>query len=299
MSQYRYSELKNGYANLWKKAKLVPAIATTTRRVAVALTSPNDLKRYRAVAKASLVPAGLIAAINYRETGGRFDRYLGNGDPLHRPTTHVPAGRGPFSSWEAGATDALALQPKPPDGVWTIEYALWWAEQFNGWGYMQRGENDPYLWSGTNLQQPGMFTRDHQYDPVKLDMRPGVAAIFIAFKSVYSSLMLPSFTPAAETTRMPTEQVPASNPFPAIIHGLDLIKNTLPMFSMLIPQPFGTILRIGVPAVEDLIKFVDQAHVQGVAQGDVADLLEQIAHHLETIANHLKQPTATTPTTSP
>lgn len=72
--------------------------------------------RYEAVSKALKakgyeVPWEVIAVIHQRESSGNFNTYLGNGQALNKKTTIVPKGRGPFSSWEEGAIDALVNAP--------------------------------------------------------------------------------------------------------------------------------------------------------------------------------------------
>ncbi|WP_164937438.1 hypothetical protein [Bradyrhizobium guangxiense] len=42
----------------------------------------------------------LIAVSHYRESSQDFSKRLAQGDPWNRVSTHVPAGRGPFNSFE-------------------------------------------------------------------------------------------------------------------------------------------------------------------------------------------------------
>src|SRR5882672_5523791 len=42
-----------------------------------------------------------IGLLHLRESSLDFKTYLGNGDPLNKKTTHVPAGRGPFKTFKA------------------------------------------------------------------------------------------------------------------------------------------------------------------------------------------------------
>ncbi len=119
-----------------------------------------------------------IAVLHIRESDSNFNTYLGNGDPLNRPTTHVPAGRGPFPDFISGAVDALHL-----DGLdkvvlpWPIEKILYWSEVFNGAGYWNKGIPSPYIWGATNVQVRGKYVRDGVYDPNAWDTQPGCAAI--------------------------------------------------------------------------------------------------------------------------
>lgn len=146
-----------------------------------------DKERYQRVAQVTGFPWMLIAAIHERESGGNFSRYLGNGDPLDRVTTHVPAGRGPFPDWESGAIDALGLftSLKGKLGI-TADTTdpgllLTFAEQYNGLGYRNRGYVSPYVYSGTNIYQGGKITTDNgPYRPEVWDKQLGVAEMLVA-----------------------------------------------------------------------------------------------------------------------
>ncbi len=144
-------------------------------------------ERYQRVANATGIPWMLIAAIHQRESGQRFDRYLGNGDPLDKVTTHVPAGRGPFPDWESGAIDALGmftgLRDKLGIKADTTDPGklMTFAEQYNGLGYRNRGYVSPYVYSGTNIYQGGLITTDRgPYNPNVWDRNFGVAEMLVA-----------------------------------------------------------------------------------------------------------------------
>ena len=119
-----------------------------------------------------------VAVIHRRESDARFTTYLGNGQPLNRVTTEVPAGRGPFPDFVSGAKDALHLdgldKVVPP---WPLEKILYWCEVFNGSGYSSRGLPSPYIFGGTNIQRPGKFTGDHDFNPNVWDTQPGCAGM--------------------------------------------------------------------------------------------------------------------------
>jgi lysozyme family protein len=89
-----------------------------------------------------------------------FTAYLGNGDPLDKPTTHVPEGRGPFETWETGAADALTLDRVTLCPSWTWEYACYEWEKWNGFGPRNHGRPSGYLWSGTDQYAGGKYVAD-------------------------------------------------------------------------------------------------------------------------------------------
>ena len=141
----------------------------------------NNLDRYKSIEKLTGVPFALVAAIHYRECDFDFKSYLGNGDPLSKKSVNVPAGRGPFVTWEAGALDALKydhLDGKPP-GYWTIEQQLMFAEKFNGGGYLKRALPSPYVWGCSSIcRTTGVYVSDGKFsNTAPTDTRLGVAIL--------------------------------------------------------------------------------------------------------------------------
>ena len=59
---------------------------------------------------------------------------------------------------------------------------LYLFEKFNGFGYVKRGINTPYLWSYTNHYSKGKFAGDGKFDPNLVSKQPGTAAIMKALK---------------------------------------------------------------------------------------------------------------------
>jgi lysozyme family protein/peptidoglycan hydrolase-like protein with peptidoglycan-binding domain len=135
--------------------------------------------RYQKVGQATGVPWFVIAAIHNRESDADFNTYLGNGEPLSRPTRLVPVGRGPFSSWEDGAIDALQFDKLDQVAAWSPERGCYELERYNGFGYRtkQPPVNSPYLWSFTNNYQSGKFVADGRFDPNFVDPQCGAVPI--------------------------------------------------------------------------------------------------------------------------
>ncbi|MBR1943126.1 hypothetical protein IJ843_05270 [bacterium] len=133
--------------------------------------------KYEKVSAATGVPAELICAIHYRESGCNFSTYLHNGDPLGKPTTHVPKGKN-FSDWTTAAIDAIKSQGSYKSVTESnVDSQLEFAERYNGLGYRKRGVASPYVWSGTAKYTGGMYVADGVYNPSAQDRRVGVAAI--------------------------------------------------------------------------------------------------------------------------
>jgi lysozyme family protein len=143
--------------------------------------------RYEAVSAKTGVPWDVIAVIHYREASCNFASVLHNGQKIvgtGRKTTLVPAGRGPFSTWEQAAIDAL-INCHPYLGKnkdWLIDNTLDLLEGYNGLGYRKKGLPSPYLWAGTDQYTKGKYVADGRFDPNHVDTQLGVAAILIALR---------------------------------------------------------------------------------------------------------------------
>ncbi len=133
--------------------------------------------RYQAIEARTGVPWHLIAILHLRESNANFDTYLGNGQSLHRRTTIVPRGRGPFASFEDGAVDALKIDGLTSVKDWRLEKELYYCEIFNGAGYDARGLPSPYVWGGTSVQRPGKYVSDGRFSSTTWDTQPGCAPI--------------------------------------------------------------------------------------------------------------------------
>lgn len=157
--------------------------ATVARRLL------GDKVRFIKAAEMTGVPALWLMPVFEREEP-RFDRYFGNGDPLDRPTTDVPRGRGPFKTWEDGVEDALTLDhetvafrsqdPGPTNRI-SWEFACWRWEAWNGFGPREyHGRPSGYLWSGTTEYAGGKYTGDGVWSRGSWDIQLGCVAIAIA-----------------------------------------------------------------------------------------------------------------------
>jgi lysozyme family protein len=91
-----------------------------------------------------------------------------------RKTKLVPAGRGPFATWEDAATDALKLKGLHKITDWSIERMGYEGERFNGLGYVGKGVNSAYLWAGSTLEQSGKYVADHVWNKSFDDPQIGV-----------------------------------------------------------------------------------------------------------------------------
>lgn len=172
--------LASDNAARWGKAKLTRAgeFAAVASRLLAAKA------RYKAVEARTGVPWFVIAVIHQRESSGDFYGVLHNGQKIigtGRKTTLVPKGRGPFSSWEEAAIDALTkCHPYAARNKdWSIGGALALLERYNGLGYANRKLPSPYLWAGTNQYVKGKYVADGKFDPNVIDSQLGCAGLIM------------------------------------------------------------------------------------------------------------------------
>ena len=170
--------LKAANAKRWANAKLTrgPEFAPVAKRLVDAKA------RYKVVEKATGVPWFFIAVTHQRESSQNWNRSLAQGDPWDQKSTHVPAGRGPFISWEAAAIDALtACSPYAARNKdWSAAGTMTMLEQYNGLGYANKGRPSPYVWSGTDQYVSGKYVADGVYDPNAVDRQLGCAGLIMA-----------------------------------------------------------------------------------------------------------------------
>lgn len=202
-----FSQLKDGYTAQLAEMKF-------TRSTAINATAERLIGFYRAgrygnIAAKTGIPLVWIAASFEREASSDFSRSPAQGDPWNRKSVHVPAGRGPFRSWEEAAEDAYDLDglDKVGQGNWSWELGCYYGELFNGPGYHNHGIPSPYLWGGTNIQQPGKYIRDGEFDPTVMDSQLGIIPIMRRMIDIDPSL---DFTKHVSTA--PPPAIPAPSP---------------------------------------------------------------------------------------
>ena len=139
--------------------------------------------RYKVVADACNFPLDLLFALHYRESSLNFQGVLHNGERIlgtGKKTTLVPAGRGPFKTWEEAAIDAILMKKSLFPLEWTMANKLIFAERFNGLGYRNTKEFSPYVFAGTNFHdETGKYVRDGKFDPNAPEKQLGVAALIL------------------------------------------------------------------------------------------------------------------------
>lgn len=171
-----FEDMRLGYENLWGSMNVArPDDAEEAAKGII-----QDRARYENVEKATGVPWYFIGPVHHRESNRSFAGVLHNGERIigtGKKTQLVPKGRGPFSSWDEAAIDAIKLQKLDNVGEWNIARILYEFERYNGFGYIRHKVNSPYVWAGTSLQQNGKYVADGQFDRNHWDKQLGTAAI--------------------------------------------------------------------------------------------------------------------------
>ena len=182
-----FADMEAGYRNLWARMQVV----RTEETLKAAQGILEDRARYENVEQATGVPWFFIGPVHHRESNRSFAGVLHNGERIigtGRKTRLVPAGRGPFASWDEAAIDAIRLQKLDQVGDWTLPRILYEFERYNGFGYIKQRINSPYVWAGTNLQQPGKYVRDGVFDRNHMDVQLGCAAMLAKLMELDDSI---------------------------------------------------------------------------------------------------------------
>lgn len=175
--------------SLWTTTVVKPEDVTVSHRVASQVKSNSD--RYSLVAASFPgMPWYVPGLIHSLEAGFNFQTHLANGDPLFDKegnglkTVHVPAGLGPFKTWEEGAIAAFRHEGWKGGMSWDVGNLLMHLRAYNGTGYEgAHSVNTPYLWSMTNHYVTGMYIADGEFSLARVSEEVGAAAIMLGLQA--------------------------------------------------------------------------------------------------------------------
>lgn len=192
------ADLATTNSKYWINCKINPDKQAAFAATAARLTNVDAVKRYKIVEAKTGVPWWFIAVVHEREASQNWKTQLGQGDPLNRVSTHVPAGRGPFKTWEDGAVDALVncAPYAARNKDWSVGASLALLEKYNGLGYFRRGKPSPYIWAGTNQYIKGKYVADGVYDENAVDKQLGCAGLLKQMNVFNTSTITPAHTTA-------------------------------------------------------------------------------------------------------
>jgi lysozyme family protein len=279
-----FAALAPAYARLW--AELVPTPAHEIEMEGIVRRLLAHKSIYQEVEHATGVPWWWVGITDEMEGGGGASTYLGNGQSLHHVTTEVPAGRGPFPSFLAGAIDAIRYDgiddPKPPAG-WTVTWAAYKWEGWNGWGYLNKSINDPYLASFSNKYTKGKWVADHVYDPEAVSQQPGALTILKVLVTLDPSIDLsggkPAPAPVPTGPTAPTQETPVTTPglsldFTQIEKQLEGVLASINGFGWLLPPQVKGILAFA-PIVEGALTIVGDLQHADWSHSSIASILSR------------------------
>lgn len=185
--------LKAANEKRWANAKLTRNFTAVAKR----LVAAGAKATYETVSARTGVPWAFIAVAHERECSQDWHGSLAQGDPWDKVSVHVPAGRGPFQSWEDAAVDALVhcAPYAAQNHDWSIGGTLTKLEEYNGLGYAARSRPSPYIWSGTDQYVSGKYVRDGRYDPNIVDTQLGCAGLLMAMMALDPSIKFDGVQP--------------------------------------------------------------------------------------------------------
>lgn len=200
MANYTLENTKISYTIKWSKMVITrqPAITAAANKVIAGKA------RYQIIEATTGVPWYFIGILHLRESDCNFHTHLHNGDSLARRTVHVPAGRPktgtPPFSFEFSAQDALAYEGFTKIKDWSLEQMAYSFEQYNGWGYRNKGYSSAYLWSGTNQYTRGKFVSDGVFDPSVVDVQVGTMGVLKTIAQLQNITFVVSTSPTSVPT---------------------------------------------------------------------------------------------------
>lgn len=187
-----FNKVKAQLADWWDNCEI------TRQKISINKTAAKLYARkelYDHVEDAIGVPWYMVAVIDERESGATGG-VLHNGEHIIGTglrTRLVPKGRGPFSTWQMAAIDALTMPgknfDKVPKDAWSIELILYCLEAYNGWGYRNFHPRtpSPYVWSCTNVYDDsprGKYVADGVWGPGVTDQQIGCAPLLKALLAI-------------------------------------------------------------------------------------------------------------------
>lgn len=175
--QHPFIALKPEYTGLLAAMVVRPEREKDVDHVAAKLLTFKS--RYQEVSAADGVPILFMAPSFEREASSNFHLNPAQGWPLTSVSRIIPH-NGPFRTWYDAAIAAYHLNGLDKVGAenWTWELICFYGELFNGMGYRDYHRmHSPYLWGGTNIQQPGKYIADGKFDAAHMDTQLGIIPI--------------------------------------------------------------------------------------------------------------------------
>lgn len=213
----RFEKLSREYATLWDSMEIVRDESVMQRTAAKII---EFRAAYEEVESLTGVPWYVVGIMDMREGGGGAKTHLHNGDSLKAQTWQVPAnrppGKGPFTFSQSAVDCLVDVKGWNTIKDWSIERMAYVFETMNGFGYRRGPRNgkiryapmrSPYLWGGTNHQEPGKYIRDHVFSKSVEDKQHGCMPLLKVVADECGITLKSMFGATAD----PTEPSPATN----------------------------------------------------------------------------------------
>ena len=197
----RYLDRRKHYESLLKTVEVsehwIPEIKKVLDRI------EESVIHYKIISHEIRVPWEVLATLHYLECNGDFTRHIHNGDSLNDRTVRVPRGRPinppkppvvlkdstkyPYTFFES-CTDWAELKRANISLAqlyeWCDESILYFLEANNGFGYVNKGVETPYLWSGTNHYEGGKYVQDGIFDETTVSQQVGAVPLLLYLKGL-------------------------------------------------------------------------------------------------------------------
>lgn len=195
-----YETLKGEYAHYLAAMKVNPAKDAAIDAAARRILRPDNLEVYVAACEGTAIPPAFIGTLELRESNCDPTRALGQGDRWDRVSVNVPRGKGPFKSRLDAMRyyihyDALDQNSAP----WSMEYACWKGEAWNGFGPRAHGRPTGYLWSATTIYDKpwgagGKYVSDGVWSASTYDVQLGIVPVLLRIGELRPDLAIGSAT---------------------------------------------------------------------------------------------------------
>ncbi len=149
----------------------------------------KNLSSYQQIADRTNVPAILIAAIHYRESGCDFKTTIKNGNNLPTGETFIDNAVNEIldsgSRWIPFQED-IAMGKNTKNLLAMLQFAELWNGTACANQYLIHNKPiriNPYVYAGTNLYTSGKFVADNDWSGTAYDRQPGIYYLLIQFYS--------------------------------------------------------------------------------------------------------------------
>lgn len=167
--------IKKEIIDRWTRMKIREDKLKEVEKGAVSIVKNKD--RYKKVEALTGVPWWFIGIIHSLECSLNFKQWLANGDPISSPTVHEPKGLECDGTWEDAAVVSLKHEGYINQKDWNVPHSLWLFECYNGLGYRNRGKPSQYVWSFTNIEEPGRYVADRVWSDTAMSDQVGCASL--------------------------------------------------------------------------------------------------------------------------